>query len=501
MNDVSRPAKSPPSLTDRLMKGTAWTVGMRWGIRLLGMLSMIVLARLLEPEDFGLHAMTMAVIALVDVLTDLGVAAALIRDKHAGRAQLDTAWTLRQAQLLLVAAVVILCSPLAAKYYDDPRVTSVLQVVAIAFAVRGFENIGVINFRRELMFHRDFAFEVAVKLGTVIVTIGLALWLRNYWALALGVVSGAALRVALSYWMSPYRPRWSLEAWRELWAFSQWVLSQGVARYIYERVDVLVLGRLSSPGPIGYYTVANEVAQMPAQGIALPVSRVVFPGLAQIVDEPMRLRTAYLNALNAVAAVALPIAFGILAVAPELIAVALGEQWLPAVGLLQVFSALSAFWALTSLSANLLIVLGHIRYITLITWVQAVLLIGAIVPTFQVADLMGVAALRAALALIGFVLVLHFVVRTDTARWEQLAVALLRPVLASAAMLGAVYAVDTALDPGRDALTALALKVPAGAIAYCAVLLGTWHLSGRPEGLESVLIGKLRRRRAQALGA
>lgn len=496
--NAAPPSAQPPPLADRLMRGMVWTVTMRWGIRILGLASMMVLVRLLNPEDFGLLAMAMAVIALAEILTNFGVGAALIRNKHAGPAQFNTAWTVRQGQLIFVALIAVVCAPLAASYYEDPRITDMLRIVAVSFAIRGFENIGVINFQRELMFHRDFLYRVSVKLSGVLITIGLAVWLRSYWALILGMVANSLVSVALSYWMSSYRPWWSLTAWRELWGFSQWVLSQGFARYLYERADVLFLGRLTSADNIGYYSVSSEIAALPATEISLPVSRAVFPGLAQLVDEPRRLEKAYLNTLNAVATITIPIGLGMAAVAEEFIVLAFGEKWLPAVGLLQVFAIFSTFGAINSISGNLLVVLGHIRYSALVTWVQATVLLVAILPAFEIADLVGVAMLRASLSLLGMSLVLHFVVRTSQVNWPSVMRNLYRPIIAGTAMFVFLFSSKTFLPTdawtGNTGLfTLLIIKTLSGGLVYSIILLAIWRIANKPDGIESTLFGKVQR--------
>ncbi len=497
MNNKSPELKSPP-LANRLLRGAIWTVAMRWGVRLLGLTSMIVLVRLLEPEDFGVLAMAMAVVALADMLTDFGVSAALIRNKNAGRAQFDTAWTVRQMQFLTVAVTVVFCAPIAAGYYDDPRVTEVLRVLAVVFAIRSFENIGIINFQRELMFHRDFIMQVSVKSASVVITLILAFWLRNYWALILGMVAESILSVAFSYWMCPYRPSWSLAAWRELWGFSQWVLSQGFARYLYERSDVLFLGRLTSADNVGYYSVSNEIASLPATEISLPISRAVFPGFAQIVDEPARLKSAYLQTLNAVATLTVPIGVGMAAVAAEFVQLVLGEKWLPAISLLQVFAVFATFGAINSISGNLLVVLGYIRHITLIMWLQAALLVAAIVPVFEASSIVGVAMLRASLSLLGLALVLHSVIRVSHVRLLDVSRNLVRPAVAAAAMICCLLLTKNLIEIGAsptnyELTLSLFVNVLAASVVYLGALIATWHIAGRPDGIELLVYSKLSR--------
>ena len=495
---MNEPAESAPPLAAKLMQGTIWTVAMRWGVRLLGIVSMVVLVRLLQSEDFGLIAMAMAVVALVDKLTDFGIVWALVRNKHAARPQFDTAWTVRQGQLVFVAVAAFLAAPFAASAYEDPRVTDILQLIALSFIIRGFENIGIVEFQRQLQFHRDFLYRVLVKLFSVVATIALAIWLRSYWALAIGMVVSATIGTVLSYVVSPYRPKWSIAVWRELWAFSQWILSQGIARYLYEKTPVLVLGRLSNAESVGYYTVSSEIAALPATEVAMPVSRAVFPGFAKLVDEPDRLRNGYLKALGAVATVTIPLGFGIASVADEIVRLILGEQWLPAVTLLQIFAMFATFRALDSLSGNLLMVIDKVRSFSTITWIQAAIIVAGIASAFEHGGLEGVALLKALGSLVGLVLLTRVIVRQNIVAWTDVFKVLLGPTVAGLAMLAAILGL-TALLPGTATASALQTalnllaKVFTGGVVYLILVWTIWILRDKPDGLEALLIGKLRK--------
>ncbi len=500
---MSEPVPETPPLATRLMQGTLWTVGMRWGVRILGIISMVVLVRILSAEDFGLIAMAMAVVALADRLTDFGIIWALVRDKNAAEPELNTAWTVRQAQLAFVAIVAVAAAPLAANAYDDPRVADILYLVALSFLIRGFENIGIVEFQRQLDFHKDFVYRVLVKLLGVITSIGLAVWLRNYWALAWGMVATAAIGTVVSYIVSPYRPRWTFERWKKLWSFSQWILSQGIARYFYEKGPILVLGRLTDAGSVGYYTVSSEIAALPASEVAMPVSKAVFPGFAKLRDEQERLRRGYLKALGAVATVTIPLGLGIAVVAEEIVYLILGAQWAPAIALLQIFAIFATFRALDSLTGNLLMVLDRVRQFSIIAWVQAAVVGIGIIPAANTLGLEGVALLKALGSLVGLGLLTAVVASAAIASWKDVLLVLTPPAIAGAVMTVVVILISYLAPANGDmptlALAAgLAAKAGAGAITYAVVIAVLWFVRGKPDGLEAKLMSILRKSGANA---
>ncbi len=195
-------------------RGAFLTVGMRWTDRLLGLVSTLVLARLLVPEDFGLVAMAMVIVGLLDVMLDLGVSAALIQNDRADDEDFHTAWTLRLVQSAVAAVLLVASAPAVSSYYGDPRVVAILQVIAFTVFVGGMENIGTVSFQRNMEFGRDFQFYFLKKLVAVVFTIGAAFALRSYWALVLGSLVSRLTGVGMSYWLSAFRARLSSARFR-----------------------------------------------------------------------------------------------------------------------------------------------------------------------------------------------------------------------------------------------------------------------------------------------
>ena len=115
-------------------------------------------------------------------------------------------------------------APLVGGHFEDPRVTNVIRLLSLRAVVGGFQNIGVVTFRRELRFGREFQFGIVKKSATFVVTLVAAFVLRSYWALVIGQVVGRIVEVGVSYVMSDYRPRLSLRKVGDLWGFSRWLI-------------------------------------------------------------------------------------------------------------------------------------------------------------------------------------------------------------------------------------------------------------------------------------
>src|SRR5690606_26996455 len=128
-----------------------------------------------------------------------------IQKQHADRRHFDTAWTLNLVFYAALSVALLLAAPLAAAFYREPRLTAVLQVLAIGFVISGLSNIGIVQFRKELNFRSEFILFVTQKVAGVCVTVPLALALRSYWALVVGSIVSNAIGVMLSYIVHPFR--------------------------------------------------------------------------------------------------------------------------------------------------------------------------------------------------------------------------------------------------------------------------------------------------------
>ena len=476
-----------------MVRGTLWSVGMRWGVRLLGLINIAIIARILTPEDFGLVAMAMVVVALTGVLLDFGVEWALLRDKHADRDDYDTSWTIRLIQSAVIAAIVAASAPFAASYYNDERVAILVYFAAAAVLVQGLENIGTIDFRKKLQFDKDFRYNIITQMVAIFVTIGLAIAFRNFYALVLGQLFRSSFRIGLSYVMSDYRPRLSLAKARSIWGFSQWNIINGIAGFLQMRSGPMILGRFASPADIGFYAQASEIADIATTDLVMPLNRVLVPGFAQMADDAERAAAAFVKALSATMMVATPVSIGLALVAPEIVTLWLGDQWGGVIPLMQILALFAVTRTVSSVCGNMLTVLGFYRFVAITGWIQAVIFVAGAIWAVQQAGVAGIAWVQAGVGLIAALTCMFWLVQLSQVRLVPLMGALWRPLVASSFMVLAVMGVTETMPLFAPVLM-LMVKMMVGALAYTGSALLFWWLSGRPDGLERLVLAQAIRR-------
>ncbi len=476
----------PSGLAGALVRGTLWSVGLRWFVRLTGFLTTIVVARLLLPEDYGLLALAMLVIGLVQTFVDSGAATALLRLKEPSKAMVDSAWTLNLVQSLLVTAIVVAVAPLAARFFADPRLTWVVIALAPTVAMWGLGSIGPLLARKEFAFGLEFKVTVIMRVVSLVATIGAALVLRDYWALVIGALLGSLAYLVASYALHPYRPRFTFAHFGELWGFSQWMLVSGIGVYLARKVDGLVVGRVGTASEVGLYNLSLEVGSMITGELGAPLNRALLPVLAALQDEPARMRSALMETVAAVNLLTLPAGIGLALVAPYAVEVVFGPQWIAAAPLLAVFSFIGAIRFLVGPYYTLFLTVGRSRILASMSWAE--LAAFAAFAYWFLDD--GVTGIAEARFLSCIVIVAAWVVlgRQHGLRVHDLVAAVARPLLGCALMASALWSLP-AID--APAIVQLAYRVAVGGAIYVAWIGGSWLAQGRPDGFEKRVFGML----------
>jgi len=480
--------KEPLSLSQEVLKGTKWYVAMRWCIRGLGLVSSAFLARLLMPEDFGLVATVLVIFGLVSLLFEFGVNMALIQNNKATDDHFHTAWTIRLLQSVTIAVLLAAFSPLVAQIYGDERLEIICQIMAFGTFIRGFENIGVVKLQKDMNFSHDFAYNVAPKIISTLMTIGLAFYYKSFMALVIGTVLNNLIIVMASYIVIRFKPKFSFAKISDIWGFSQWVLASNIAQYISSQGDILILSIISTPVKIGYYKWGTELSYMAISEIQQPFSRALIPGLAKIKDDHERLIAAYLKALSMMTLIAVPIALGFGGIANELIPLFLGggDKWLPVVPLIEALVFLAMLTSMYGISGSLLTITGNIKYLSRIYWLQALVTLMTLYPAYYLADLEGVAFSRAFIGIFMFSMVSYLVVRRCKVSFGQIIKVVWRPVMAGGLMYAALINMGGLFELNNNIV--LGIKILFGGIFYTSVMIILWLLSGKPDTAEKGLI-------------
>lgn len=478
----------------QIARGAAWMVLFKLIDRVLGILSTLILARLLLPADFGLVAMAMSVIAVIELASAFSFEIALIQKPRPERVHFDTAWTLNVLLALGCGLMIAALAVPAADFYSEPRVTPVMLVLAGAWFVAGFENVGVVEFRRNMDFRREFRFMAFKRLMGFGLTVALAFLFRSYWALVIGTAFSRIAGVGLSYLMHPLRPRFSLAASRDLFGFSGWLLLNNLLGVGILKAPHFIVGRLNGSAALGLYTIGSELAYTPATELIAPVNRALFPGFSRMVQDRGGFRSTFLDVIAMIILLVIPVSIGLGVVAEPMVRVLLGEKWMGAAVVIQILAPAGAIVALTSNNVSAYFALGRTSLPALILATRIVSLVAALLWLAPAGGVLGVAQAELLAAIASFAVSFPMLLRTLELSLADYFACAWRPLVGGTAMGGVVYGLLAAM--GNDGsltgeLHRLMAGVATGAAAYPAVVWLLWRFGGRSSGAESILLERL----------
>jgi PST family polysaccharide transporter len=491
-------------LNMRMASGAAWMIGARLADRMLGLVSTMILARLLVPADFGIVAMATAVMAFLDLFRTFGFDFALIQIQHAERQHYDTVWTINILFAAVIAIILALLAVPASAFFDAPPVRTAIFWLAAATFMSGFANVGVVNFRKHLEFGKEFQYAFLRKLIGFAVTVPLAFAVPDYRALVAGIVSMRVGEIVLSYTLQNYRPRLSLAARGEIFGFSRWLMANNFVNFFTQRSGDFILGRFGGSGALGLFNVSYEVANLPSTELIAPINRAVFPGYAKKAANAADLTKSFLDVMSVIILIVLPAGLGLAVTAELVVPVFLGSKWWAAVPLVAILSIRGVLAAVQTNAGYAFMAVGKPQLATFVLFAQLVALIPLLTLGAIRAGAKGAVWAYFVASLVTLPLSYFIVRRELRVGLADVITRIWRPCVGSAAMVAAVWAIGE-LAPAPDSplaqLAHLLLRALTGCAVYCSLVFLLWRLSPTREGAEKFIIGRIRSGFRTAVGA
>lgn len=343
MTDQHTPESSPPgqqSLGQRATSAAAWAVAARVVQQVVAIGRILILARLLAPDDFGLMGVAVAVLTVIQMFTTTGFSAAIVQRPGVINNAINTAFTIDLARAVLVSVALFASASLIAAAFEIPEASEVIRALAIVSLIGGLINPANVRLVRELRIKDTLWVQLGSVIAEAIVSITLAWILGSVWALVWGAVARAFAQVTVSYVINPYMPRLEFVKSEAAWMFrfGRWMALDFMMTQLAHQVDRVIIARVLGPAALGIYTVSNKLSLNVVREFSLVGSRVGFPALAKIQNRPSDFATRSLEMLELSLSVSVPAAVFLVVLADAAVPVLLGNQWMAAIGLTEILA-------------------------------------------------------------------------------------------------------------------------------------------------------------------
>lgn len=339
--------------------------------------SLMILARLLDPKDFGLVAMVTALTGVLNLFRDFGLATAAVQRTSITNQQVSTLFWINLLIGALLTCLAVVCAPLIADFYHEPRLRWVTVALAgtFLFNAAGVQHSALLQ--RQMRFTTLAAIDIGSLLASTAVGIGMAVLGLGYWALV-----GMTLTIPVVYSISV----WLTSAWipglphrkigiRSMMQFGGTITLNSVVVYVAYNLEKVLLGRYWGADALGIYGRAYQLVSIPTDNLNSAVGEVAFSALSRIKDDPHRLKVYFLNGYALLVTVTLPITIACTLFADDLIFVVLGPKWSEAAPIFRLLAPTILIYAMINPMSWLMFSLGLVVRSLLIGLVLAPLVV------------------------------------------------------------------------------------------------------------------------------
>ena len=477
-------------LAERTVKAGLLTTGGRLFTKSLDLFTLLMLARFLGPAEFGLVAMAMAPVLIVETVCEMPLSAALLNQTQPTETMYDTALTLAALRALtIVLLLVVMAWPLSL-LFQEPRLTALLCALSLAPAMRGLVSQRLADYARIMDFRRDVALDVIAKVGALTVASILAIATGSYWAIAIGKISSTALAMIASYVLAPQRIRFTLREWHLFSDMLGWTSARQVLSAINWQADKIVLPRYVDIATFGQFSWADTLISVPAQAILQPITPPLYAAFA-LARQTGALARVYLKASAGVFTVMAPLFVLIGMLSAPILAVVLGPAWQETAPILTWLAFAAVGYAPTVLLPALAMSLNRTRVAFEKLALEFCVKVPLIIVLTIMLSLKGLLIGHVIAALAGFLINLILVGKLlQLGVFSQIA-NLARPTISMIPMMLFLISAQGVFDPGDSMLSTVVHLTWISALAltiFAVATLALWRFAGCPDSCEAIIL-------------
>jgi lipopolysaccharide exporter len=484
-------------IAKRAIQGTIFVLVSSYSNMVLGVVYGIIMARLLEPEHFGVFTLGLFFCSLFDLRGKLGLDYAFIHRQPTTDQLIATHWAMQVGTAIFSLIITLIAAIAAAQLGLAAATALVMLAIAGTMVLEAAGATARAALEKELVFSRSTIVITASLVVSYLVAIGLALQGYTYWALVAQVAVNAAFS-SVGFWWAyrrlGQRPSIRFSFDREI---AGWLLRFGAVMIVGSlgtmlllQFDNFLVGSIVGAAALGFYAQAYKVAQWPTGLVTHIVSRISLPTYAKLQNDPARLSKAFELSLWLILTVAMPLALAIFVSAPDFLRLLYGDKWLPSAILLRFLIGYSVLRPLLDDTGALFTALGQPKRITIVLVVQAVTLIICATPLTFAFSAVGTAVGVGIAFAVGIVLTYRYVSQVIPIDLAPIFLPSILAACGSIVLYGAfAYAVDLNALP-LFARVIVKILVSAGIFAALVLVIERRRLFDRIGYVSRLLLAK-----------
>lgn len=348
-------------IKNKTVKGVLWSSVERFSVQGVQFLVMLVIARILDPKDFGLVGMLAIFLAVAQSLIDSGFTQALIRKQDRTEVDNNTVFYFNIVVSVFLYLILFAMAPWVSDFYNEPHLVSLMRVLCLIVIINSFAVVQRALYTALLDFKTQAKASFIAALASGCTGIYLAMNGYGVWTLVWQQLLNAGINTLLLWVFSKWFPQWlySWQSFRKMFAFGSKLLASGLLDTLYNNLYTLVIGKVFTAASLGYYSQADRFTKLPSSNLTGILQRVTYPVLCCIQDDDERLRNDFRQLLRLSAFIIFPIMCILAGVAYPLVELLLGDKWRFAATLIIPLCFTMMWYPIHAINLNLLQVKGR----------------------------------------------------------------------------------------------------------------------------------------------
>lgn len=448
-----------------------WRFLERFGAQGITFVVSLVLARLLDPEVYGVLALVTVFTVLMEVFLDSGFGLALVQKKDADDLDFSTVFFFNIVFSLVLYLILFLAAPLIAAFYRLPELTALVRVMGLIIVISGVKNIQLAYVSRYMLFKKFFFSTIGGTVGAAVVGIAMAVCGFGVWALVAQILFNNLVGTIILWVTVPWRPQWafSWKRFQTLFSFGWKLLASSLIATLYGNLHQLIIGKRYTTESLAFYNQGERLPSFLVNNIITAVDSVMLPVMSKQQDEVLRVRELTRRSIQVTAYIMWPLMIGFAVCAEPLVCLVLTEKWFPCVPFLQICCLTYVLNPIHSINLNAVKALGRSDIQLKLEVIKRVIGLAALLVT------MWFGPYAMALSALGVSVVSHFINSWPNKKllnyscmqqvWDMLPAVLLSMVMGAV-----VYGVNILNLPDG---VMLLIQVPLGVLIY---VVGSWLL-------------------------
>ena len=346
---------------NKVFSNLIWRFSERVGAKLISVIVNLILARILAPELYGTVAIVLVFTEILQVFVESGFGTALIQKKDADDLDFSSVFFFNLAVSVLLYAMLFAAAPLIAKLYRKPELLEIVRVVGLILIIAGVRNVQQAYVSRNMLFKRFFFATLGGTVIAAIVGIGMAVKGFGVWAYVAQYLLNNLVGTLILWFTVKWRPKmqFSLERLKGLFSYGWKLLVSSVLNIVSDKLRPLLIGYRFSASDLSFYNEGILFPNLIVDNVNSSIDSVLLPALSQQQDSAENVKAMTRRAIQISSYIMWPLMIGLFVCAKPLVSLLLGEQWLPCIPFLRIFSLYYALFPIHTANLNAIKAMGR----------------------------------------------------------------------------------------------------------------------------------------------